>query len=63
MIRSISYSRYFKIPMPSATGSAATPAAITPPATAVRPVALPDWNRPNPRQTMKAAAPLYSHLS
>ncbi len=63
MIRSISYSRYFMIPMPSAIGSAATPAASTPPTTAARPVALLDWNRPNPRQTMKTAAPLYSHLS
>jgi hypothetical protein len=43
--------------------AAATPAAITAPTTPATPVALLDWNRPNPRQAMNTAAPLYSHLS
>jgi hypothetical protein len=62
MIRSMSYSRYFKIATPMATGSAAAPMMATSPTACHQPRALLSCVEAS-RPAKQATAPLASHLN
>jgi hypothetical protein len=62
MIRSMSYSRNFRIPNPRLTGSASVPSRAATCTTFHKPVGLSSHTSTTP-ETMKTVAPLSSHLS